>query len=114
MDYKIPCIDIAETQRQRARIISKYSYLFSPVNSIGFLMNAIRLRQDFSVGAMRYNLNIYYDTYYIQYKHLDTSILFYSILYHVYVQPYQQAHYKSYKDLYWHCNWPFIGVKQVL
>jgi hypothetical protein len=56
MDYKIPCIDIAETQR--ARIISKCSYLFSPVNSIGYLMNAIRLRQDFSVRAMRYNLNI--------------------------------------------------------
>jgi hypothetical protein len=31
-----------------------------------------------------------------------------------YVQQYQQAHYKSYKDLYWHCNWPFIEVKQVL
>jgi hypothetical protein len=58
VDYKIPCIDIAETQRQRARIISKNSYLFSPVNSIGYLMNAIRLRQDFSVRAMRYNLNI--------------------------------------------------------
>jgi hypothetical protein len=56
MDYKIPCIDIAETQRQRARIISKYtiSYLFSPVKSVGYLMNAIRLRQDFSVRAMRY------------------------------------------------------------
>ena len=54
MDYKIPCFDIAEIQRQRlARIISKYSYLFSPVNSIGYLMNAIRLRQDFSVRAMR-------------------------------------------------------------
>jgi hypothetical protein len=53
VDYKIRCIDIAETQRQRARIISKYSYLFSPVNSIGYLMNAIRLRQDFSVRAMQ-------------------------------------------------------------
>jgi hypothetical protein len=51
MDYKIPCIDIAETQR--ARIISKYSYLFSPVNSIGYLMNAIRLRQNFSVRAVQ-------------------------------------------------------------
>ena len=53
MDYKIPCIDIAETQR--ARIISKYSYLFSPVNSIGYLMNAIRLRQD-SVRAEQLEL----------------------------------------------------------
>ena len=51
MDYKIPCIDIAETQR--ARILSKYSYLFSPVNSIGNLLNAIRLRQDFSVRAVQ-------------------------------------------------------------
>jgi hypothetical protein len=41
-----------------SKIISKYSYLISPVNSIGYLMNAIRLRQDFSVRAMQYNLNI--------------------------------------------------------
>jgi hypothetical protein len=50
MDYKIPCIDIVEAQRDR--MISKYSYLFSPVNSIGYLMNAIRLRQDFSVRLL--------------------------------------------------------------
>jgi hypothetical protein len=57
VDYKIHCIDIAETQRQQN--ILKYSYLFSPVNSIDYLyMNAIRLRQDFSVRAMWYNLNI--------------------------------------------------------
>jgi hypothetical protein len=53
MDYKIPCIDIAETKR--SRIISKYSYLLSPVNSIGYLMNAIRLRQD-SVRAEQLEL----------------------------------------------------------
>jgi hypothetical protein len=58
MDYKIPCIDIAETQR--ARIISKYSYLFSPVNSIGYLMNAIRLRQDFSVVRAWYAVQLEY------------------------------------------------------
>jgi hypothetical protein len=63
MDYKIPCIDIAETQR--ARIISKYSYLFSPVNSIGYLMNAIRLRQDFSVVRAWYAVQLEYLIRYI-------------------------------------------------
>jgi hypothetical protein len=100
MDYKIPCIDIAETQR--ARIISKYCYLFSPVNSIGYLMNATRLRQDFSVRPVQleYLIKLIYDTY----KH-QTQV-FYFILYYImfYVQQSQQAHYKYYKDLYWHCH----------
>jgi hypothetical protein len=62
--------------------------------------------------AMRYNLNIWYDTYSIN---ISTQV-FYFIVYYImfYVQQYQQAHYKSYKNLYWYCNWPFIGVKQVL
>ena len=74
MDYKIPCIDIAEIQR--SRIISKYSYLFSPVNSIGYLMNAIRLREDISVRAVQLEYLIR-DTY----KH-QTQV-FYFIVYYI-------------------------------
>jgi hypothetical protein len=47
------------------------------VNSIGYLMNAIRLRQDLS-PCVRYNLNIQYDTY----KH-QTQVFYFIVYYYI-------------------------------
>jgi hypothetical protein len=57
-----------------------------------------------------YAVQLEYLIRYIYYKH-QTQV-FYFIVYYImfYVQQSQQAHYKSYKDLYWHWHWPFIEV----